>query len=225
MSEAEAGERLDKALALKLPDLSRSRIQALLADGRITHEGRPLASASARAAAGEYQIEIPAPEPAEPQPEAIALRVVYEDAELIVVDKPAGMAVHPAPGSERATLVNALLHHCGTSLSGIGGVARPGIVHRIDKETSGLLAVAKTDRAHQGLSKLFAAHDIERQYVAFTRGAPRPPRGRIEGAIARSTSDRKKMAVVRSGGRAAVTHYVTEATFGPADKPTAARLA
>jgi len=152
--------------------------------------------------------------------------VLFEDAHLIVVDKPAGMAAHPAPGSESGTLVNALLHHAGASLSGIGGVARPGIVHRIDKDTSGVVVVAKTDAAHQGLSALFAAHDIERLYIALTRGAPRgAARGTIEVASGRSTADRKKMALVRAGGRHAVTHYAVERLFGPAEKPLAARVA
>jgi 23S rRNA pseudouridine1911/1915/1917 synthase len=168
---------------------------------------------------------VPPAAPAEPQAEAIPLKVLFEDAHLIVVDKPAGMAVHPAPGSETGTLVNALLAHCGASLSGIGGVARPGIVHRIDKETSGVMVAAKTDAAHQGLSALFAAHDIERVYIALTRGAPPARRGTIEGAIARSTHDRKKMALVKSGGRHAVTHYVVDETFGPEARPLAARLA
>jgi 23S rRNA pseudouridine1911/1915/1917 synthase len=180
---------------------------------------------AAPALPGDYRLEIPAPLAAEPVPEAIPLSVLYEDAYLIVVDKPAGMAVHPAPGSESGTLVNALLHHCGASLSGIGGVARPGIVHRIDKDTSGIVVVAKTDVAHHGLSALFHDHDIERTYIALTRGAPRASRGTIEGAIARSTSDRKKMAMVRSGGRHAVTHYVVERAFGPVEKPLAARVA
>ncbi|MFC3078811.1 RluA family pseudouridine synthase [Phenylobacterium terrae] len=225
LTAADAGERLDKALAASLPELSRARIQALIAEGRVSRDGQTLGNASGKAAPGAYRILIPAAVPADPQPEAIPLAVLFEDKHLIVVDKPAGMAVHPAPGSESGTLVNALLHHCGDSLSGIGGVARPGIVHRIDKETSGVLAVAKTDTAHQGLARLFAAHDIERLYIAFTRGAPHPARGRIDGAIARSTHDRKKMAIVRSGGRAAVTHYVVERAFGPAEKPLAARLA
>jgi 23S rRNA pseudouridine1911/1915/1917 synthase len=151
--------------------------------------------------------------------------VLFEDAHLIVVDKPAGMAVHPATGSESGTLVNALLAHCGASLSGVGGVARPGIVHRIDKETSGIVVAAKTDAAHQGLAALFAAHDIERAYRALVRGAPHPRRGVIEGAIGRSPHDRKKMAILKSGGRAAVTHYATERAFGPEAKPLAARLA
>jgi 23S rRNA pseudouridine1911/1915/1917 synthase len=135
------------------------------------------------------------------------------------------MAMHPAPGSERGTLVNALLAHCGASLSGVGGVARPGIVHRIDKETSGVVVAVKTDRAHQGLSALFAAHDIERRYVALVRGAPRPERGVIETLIGRSSHDRKKMAVLKSGGRRAVTRYRLERVFGPADRPLAARVA
>jgi len=150
--------------------------------------------------------------------------VLYEDAYLIVVDKPAGMAAHPAPGNETGTLVNALLAHCGASLSGIGGVARPGIVHRIDKETSGILVAAKTDAAHQGLSALFAAHDIERAYVALVRGAPSPPRDTIVTRLGRSNSDRKKMAVLKTGGREAVTHYAVERAFGPAGKPLAARV-
>lgn len=219
-----AGERIDKALAGLLPTLSRARLQALLAEGRVTRGGAPV-DAKAKAQAGAYAIAVPPPEPAEPQPEAIPLTVLFEDAHLIVVDKPAGMAMHPAPGSERGTLVNALLAHCGDSLSGIGGVARPGIVHRIDKETSGVVVAAKTDAAHQGLSALFAAHDIERVYIALTRGAPRPERGVIEGAIARSAHDRKKMALVKSGGRHAVTHYAVERVFGPQERPLAARVA
>jgi len=221
--------RIDRVLADLLPEMSRARVQALIAQGRVNRDGVPVADAAGKAQAGDYRLEIPPPQAAEPAPEAIPLAVLFEDAHLIVVDKPAGMAVHPAPGSESGTLVNALLHHAGDSLSGIGGVARPGIVHRIDKDTSGVVVAAKTDAAHQGLSALFAAHDIERVYIALTRGAPRggPPggKGRIEGAIARSAADRKKMALVRSGGRHAVTHYVTERLFGPADRPLAARVA
>jgi 23S rRNA pseudouridine1911/1915/1917 synthase len=219
-----AGGRIDKTLAELIPELSRARVQALIAEGRVSRGGAPMTDASARAVAGDYRIEIPPPVAAAPAAENIPLTVLYEDADLIVVDKPPGMAVHPAPGSTNATLVNALLHHCGASLSGIGGVARPGIVHRIDKDTSGVLVVAKTDAAHQGLSALFAAHDIERSYVALTRGAPYPLIGTIEGAIARSTNDRKKMALVKTGGRHAVTHYRVEKTFGTAEKPLAARV-
>ena len=221
----EAGQRIDKTLAALLPELSRARLQALIAEGRVSRAGQRVSDGSARAQPGEYRVEIPPPQRAEPQPQDIPLVVLFEDAHLIVVDKPAGMAMHPAPGSEVGTLVNALLHHCGASLSGIGGVARPGIVHRIDKETSGVVVAAKTDAAHQGLSALFAAHDIERTYVALTRGALVPPKGTIEAAIARSPFDRKKMAVVKAGGRRAVTHYRVERTFGPAEKPLAARVA
>lgn len=224
LSPEDAGGRVDKALAARLPELSRSRIQALIAEGRVSRAGRPVTDASARAEAGDYEIEIPAPLPAEPLAEDLPLVVLYEDAQLIVIDKPPGIAMHPAPGSETGTLVNALLHHCGDSLSGIGGVARPGIVHRIDKDTSGVVVAAKTDLAHQALSALFAAHDIERRYVALTRSAPKPARGTIEGAIARSTHDRKKMALVKSGGRRAVTHYVVERVFGSAEKPLAGRV-
>jgi 23S rRNA pseudouridine1911/1915/1917 synthase len=142
-----------------------------------------------------------------------------------VVDKPAGMAAHPAPGSESGTLVNALLHHCGASLSGIGGVARPGIVHRLDKDTSGVMVAAKTDKAHQGLSALFERHDIDRVYIALTRSAPQPPKATIITRIGRSSSDRKKMAVLTSGGREAITHYTVERTFGRGVKPVAARVA
>lgn len=220
-----AGGRLDKVLADLAPGLSRGRIQALLAQGAVSREGETLSGASSKALAGRYEIAVPAPEPAEPEPQAIALSILFEDAHLIVVDKPAGMAVHPAPGTPDGTLVNALLHHCGASLSGIGGVARPGIVHRIDKDTSGVLVCAKDDAAHQRLSALFAAHDIDRLYVALTRGAPNPRKGTIETRLGRSTHDRKKMAVLKSGGREAITHYRTERTFGPEDRPLAARLA
>jgi len=221
----EAGGRVDKALAAALPEFSRARLQALIAEGRVSRDGQAVSDGSAKVVAGDYRVEIPAPVAAEPQPENIPLAVLFEDQHLIVIDKPAGIAMHPAPGSESGTLVNALLHHCGDSLSGIGGVARPGIVHRIDKETSGVVVVAKTDAAHQGLSALFATHDIDRMYVALTRGAPSPIRGTIEGAIARSANDRKKMALVKTGGRHAVTHYTVAKTFGPVERPLAARVA
>jgi 23S rRNA pseudouridine1911/1915/1917 synthase len=224
LADDQAGARLDKTLAEQVPELSRGRIQALLAEGRITRDGEPVSDASAKARAGLYRIAVPAPAAAEPQAENIPLSVLYEDLDLIVVDKPAGMAVHPAPGSASGTLVNALLHHCGSSLSGIGGVARPGIVHRIDKDTSGVMVAAKSDAAHQGLSKLFAAHDIERLYVALTRGAPQPSRGTIETRLGRSSHDRKKMAVLKAGGREAITHYRTDRAFGPPEKPLAAQV-
>ena len=220
-----AGTRLDKTLAEHAPDLSRGRIQALMAQGRVSLDGKPLSDASAKAKPGDYQLVIPPPAPADPQPENIPLTILHEDEHLIVLEKPPGMAVHPAPGNEAGTLVNALLHHCGASLSGIGGVARPGIVHRIDKETSGILVVAKSDAAHQGLSKLFAAHDIERVYIALVRGAPNPERGTIQSRLGRSTHDRKKIAVLKTGGREAITHYRVERAFGGDGKPLAARVA
>ncbi|WP_414642220.1 RluA family pseudouridine synthase [Brevundimonas sp.] len=226
------GARLDKALTDIFPALSRARLQALLAEGVVTRDGAPVSIASGKALPGVYAIALPAVVSAVPQPEKIPLTVLYEDAHLIVVDKPAGMAVHPAPGSETGTLVNALLHHCATSLSGIGGVARPGIVHRLDKHTSGVMVAAKSDAAHAGLSALFAAHDIERTYIALTRGAPHPARGRIISNLGRSTGDRKKMAVLRSGGREAITDYVVDEVFGafppkgsrPGQPPMAARV-
>lgn len=223
--ELDAGGRLDKALADKLPELSRSRVQALMAQGAVTRDDVVVADPSARAVAGLYRLLIPAAVPAHPMPEAIPLNVLFEDQHLIVVDKPAGMAAHPGPGTESGTLVNALLHHCGASLSGIGGVARPGIVHRLDKDTSGVMVAAKTDAAHQGLSALFAAHDLERTYVALTRGAPTPAQGTIRTRIGRSANDRKKMAVLKAGGREAVTHYVTASVFGVGGKPGARPLA
>jgi 23S rRNA pseudouridine1911/1915/1917 synthase len=223
------GVRLDKALAAAFPTLSRARLQALLAEGAVTRDGQPITSGSAKAQPGLYAVILPPVAPATPLPEAIPLTVLYEDADLIVIDKAPGMAAHPAPGCETGTLVNALLAHCGDSLSGIGGVARPGIVHRLDKDTSGVMVAAKTDRAHQGLSALFATHDIERTYIALTRGAPSPEKGRIQTLIGRSPHDRKKMAVLKGGGREAVTDYVVQKTFGQPAKasgaPMAARVA
>lgn len=226
----QAGQRLDKVLGQTFDGLSRARLQALIAEGRlyfIPEAGapRPVTDGSAKAAPGLYRVMIPAPIAAEPAPEDIPLTVLYEDAHLIVVDKPAGMAAHPAPGNYAGTLVHALLHHCRGSLSGVGGVARPGIVHRLDKETSGVMVAAKTDAAHQGLSALFARHDIDRLYIALTRGAPHPASGTVHTQLGRSPHDRKKMAILKSGGREAITHYRVEESFGPADKPVAARVA
>jgi len=224
-----AGLRLDKALADAFPTLSRARLQALLSEGAVTRDGAVLTGGSTKAQPGLYSVALPPVAPATPQPQAIPLTVLYEDADLIVIDKPAGMAAHPAPGTPDGTLVNALLAHCGDSLSGIGGVARPGIVHRLDKDTSGVMVAAKTDRAHAGLSALFATHDIERTYIALTRGAPSPTTGRIHTRIGRSTGDRKKMAVLKAGGREAITDYVVQTTFGEPAKaggaPLAARVA
>ena len=217
--------RLDKALANAVPTLSRARIQALLDGGAVYRDETGLTNASAKAIPGEYRIVLPPLVSATPLPQAIPLTVLYEDADLIVIDKPAGMAAHPAPGTPDGTLVNALLAHCGATLSGIGGVARPGIVHRLDKDTSGVMVAAKTDRAHAGLSALFATHDIERTYIALTRGAPSPATGRIQTQIGRSSSDRKKMAVLRSGGREAITDYVVQRNFAVPAKAGAAPLA
>ena len=205
---ASGGQRLDKALA-DASGLSRERVKALLGEGRVTLAGKVAAQASAKPAEGTpFAIAVPAAIPAEAQAQDIALTIAYEDEYLIVVDKPAGLVVHPAAGNLDGTLVNALLHHCRGQLSGIGGVARPGIVHRIDKDTSGLLVVAKTDAAHEGLAAQFADHSIERAYLAIVGGLPTPVAGTIRGAIARSSHDRKKMALVEDGrGKHAVTHY------------------
>ena len=210
IGEAQHGLRLDKALAELLPDLSRERLKSLIVEGQVTTAGRTL-SPSMKVAAGQaFAISIPAPVDAEAVAQDIPLTIIYEDSHLIVVDKPAGLVVHPAAGNLDGTLVNALLHHCRGQLSGIGGVARPGIVHRIDKDTSGLLVVAKSDRAHEGLAEQFKAHSIDRLYAAIVYGLPKPPAGTVDTWIGRSDSDRKKMAVHREGrGKHAVTHYRT----------------
>jgi len=218
------GDRVDRWLARCLesrgqtPPLSRNRLKSLILDGRIAVDGATLADPSDPVKPGaRYRILVPPAAPAEPEAQDLPLTVVYEDAALIVIDKPAGMTVHPAPGAPRDTLVNALIAHCGESLSGIGGVRRPGIVHRIDKDTSGLLVVAKTDAAHHALARLFADHTIERAYRAVCWWAPVPPAGRIEGAIGRHPKDRIRMAVRPDGsGKAAVTHYRTIQRFGAA---------
>ena len=204
--------RLDKALA-EVTELSRERIKALIADGKVAIDGEAAASPSAKVAPGaRYEIHLPPPDDPQARPQDIALTIAYEDEHLIVVDKPAGMVVHPAAGNRDGTLVNALLHHCAGQLSGIGGVARPGIVHRIDKDTSGLIVVAKTDRAHEGLARQFADHSIERVYTAICNGHPAPPAGTIDERIGRSDANRKKMAVLpkdSSRGKHAVTRYKT----------------
>ena len=204
------GSRLDKALADAARDLSRERIKALLAEGAVRDAaGKVLSSGSAKVTA-PMALTITLPEPRDPAaaPQDIALTVVYEDDDLIVVDKAAGMVVHPANGNPDGTLVNALLHHCAGRLSGLGGVARPGIVHRIDKDTSGLLVVAKNDKAHEGLALQFFHHSIERVYQCFTNGIPIPPAGKVDAPLGRSNHDRKKMAVVAEGhGKRAVTHF------------------
>lgn len=204
------GLRLDRALA-DASGLSRERVKALMDEGRVELGGKVAAQASFKASPGTaFAIRVPAPAASAAEAQDIPLSVVYEDAHLIVVDKPAGLVVHPAAGNLDGTLVNALLHHCRGQLSGIGGVVRPGIVHRIDKDTSGLLVVAKTDAAHEGLARQFADHSIHRAYHAVTAGVPVPAAGTVRGAIGRSGHDRKKMAIVEeSRGKHAVTHYRT----------------
>ena len=209
------GNRLDRLLAAALPDHSRTRIKGLIENGQLTSAGRTITDPSYRVKSGEeFTLFIPAAAPAIPQPEAIDLDVIYEDADLIVIDKPAGLVVHPAPGNSGGTLVNALLAHCGESLSGIGGVKRPGIVHRLDKETSGLIVVAKNDQTHVDLSEQFSARTIDRAYQALVWGIPRPPKGTIEGNIGRNRHNRKKMAIVPSGGKHAKTGYRVVQRFG-----------
>jgi 23S rRNA pseudouridine1911/1915/1917 synthase len=214
VSADEAGTRLDKWLANRLPDLSRTRIKALIEDGCVASEHSTITEPSQRVKPAQaFTVAIPPDILADPEPQDIALEVVYEDADLIVIDKPAGMVVHPAPGNPDETLVNALLAHCGESLSGIGGVRRPGIVHRLDKDTSGLMVAAKSDAAHRSLSRQFAEHSLERAYTALVWGLPNPREGTIEGNIGRSSADRKKMAVVKTGGKTALTRYQVLRTF------------
>ena len=223
----EAGLRLDQLLARRLPDLSRARVQALIRSGHVSESGATLGDVRLRVKPGmRLQVRVPSPVPATPAAEAIALDVVYEDAHLIVVDKPAGLVVHPGAGHHGGTLVNALIAHCGSSLSGIGGVARPGIVHRLDKETSGLLVVAKTDAAHQGLSAQFAAHGrdgrLERAYIGVCWRCPDRPVGRIEAPLTRSAGNRTRISVARgTAGRHAVTHFEVLERFPAGGSATA----
>jgi 23S rRNA pseudouridine1911/1915/1917 synthase len=207
----DAGARLDRFLALKLRELSRTRLKALILAGEVTASGRTIKDPEYRVKPGEaVAVRVPPPRAAKPRPENIPLDVVYEDGELIVIDKPAGLVVHPAPGNAGGTLVNALIAHCGKSLSGIGGEKRPGIVHRLDKDTSGLLVVAKNDRAHRALAAQFAEHGksggLKRAYLALVWGVPSPLEGTIDKPIGRDPRVRVKMGV-RQGGRRAVTHY------------------
>lgn len=228
------GERLDRWMAAAWPDLSRTRCKALVEAGQLSVDGAALTDPSAKVRAGAaYELVLPPLESAVPQPENIPLDVLFEDDHLIVLNKPAGLTVHPGAGAWTGTLVHALLHHCAGTLSGIGGVERPGIVHRLDKDTSGVLVAAKTDAAHQKLSKQFAKHTVERAYIAFTRGAPRPRAGVVETRIIRSSHDRKKMSVIDTpgsqAGKHAVTHYQTLDKYGqepdaPVGTPLAAKV-
>ena len=215
LAPGHAGWRLDRALADSVPTLSRERLKVLTKSGALTRADGTAARDPATKVKGDevFTLVVPAPAPAHNEPQEIALGIVYEDEHLLVVDKPAGMVVHPAAGNRDGTMVNALLHHCGGSLSGIGGVARPGIVHRIDKDTSGLLVVAKHDLAHEGLARQFADHSIERRYLAIVSDVPRLLGGKIDAPLARSSNDRKKIAIVdaheheRGKGKRAVTHW------------------
>ena len=210
VAEDAEGWRLDRALAVAIPTLSRERLKSLISSGQVIGpQGGPVRDPASKAVPGGlYSVTIPAPKAAHNAPQDIALEILFEDDHLLVVEKPAGMVVHPAAGNFDGTLVNALLHHCAGRLSGIGGVARPGIVHRIDKDTSGLLVVAKTDVAHEGLAAQFARHSIHRLYLAIVAGLPMPSSGTIDAPLARSAANRKKIAIVEGArGKRAVTHY------------------
>jgi 23S rRNA pseudouridine1911/1915/1917 synthase len=226
----EGSTRLDRVLAVRLAELSRSRLKALILAGRVIVKNTPVRDPAYHVAAGDtITIDVPEPTAAEPAPEDIALDIVYEDDDIIVIDKPRGLVVHPAAGHETGTLVNALIAHCGASLSGIGGVKRPGIVHRLDKDTTGLMVVAKNDRAHQSLTAQFADHGrtgaMRRGYMAFAWGTPNRQRGTIDAPIDRHPFAREKMAV-RDGGREAITHWeIVESFNGRDGKPVAALLA
>ncbi len=226
IDESTAGDRLDRALTAALPALTRSRVKALIESRRVTlADGKTVEEPSRKVKMGErFAVDIPEPEPAEPVGQALDLDILYEDSDLLVVNKPAGLVVHPAPGNPDHTLVNALIAHCGDSLSGIGGVRRPGIVHRLDKDTSGVMVVAKNDNTHTSLSRLFAAHDLTRVYKVLVWGGPKMKSGLLETQIDRHPVDRKRMAVRRAGGRTAVTEWWLEERFGPPLTPVASLM-
>lgn len=229
VSADEAGERLDRLLARHVSDLSRSRLKALVLAGDVLIDARPIRDPGHRVRAGaDVAIGVPPPEPARPQPQSIPLLILFEDKEIIVIDKPAGLVVHPAAGHRADTLVNALIAHCGDSLSGIGGERRPGIVHRLDKNTSGVMVIAKTDRAHQSLAAQFADHGrtgpLRRAYLAFVWGVPRDARGTIDKPVGRHPQARQKIAV-RPDGRNAITHWqVLEKYVDTSGNPVASLL-
>ena len=209
LEPAHAGWRLDRALAAAVPTLSRERLKTLIRSGAVEAGGKAVRDPATKVRGEEaLRVAVPEPAPGHNEPQDIPLTIAFEDEHLLVVDKPAGLVVHPAAGNLDRTLVNALLHHCGGSLSGIGGVARPGIVHRIDKDTSGLLVVAKTDVAHEGLARQFAAHSIDRRYLAIVNGVPKVTEGTVDAPLARSAANRKKIAIVEDRrGKRAVTHW------------------
>ncbi|MBM3584529.1 MAG: RluA family pseudouridine synthase [Alphaproteobacteria bacterium] len=222
----EAGERVDKVLARALPRLSRARVQALIKAGGLSTGGATIEDPSHRVKPGHvYRLACPPAEDPVARPEAIPLAIRYEDDDLIIVDKPAGLVVHPAPGNPTGTLVNALIAHCGGRLAGVGGVRRPGIVHRLDKDTSGLMVAVKTDAAHHALARQFAARSIERVYLAVVRGVPVPAAGEVRGAVGRDPRNRKRMAVVTVGGKPALTHYRVVRAFNRRAALVACRLA
>jgi 23S rRNA pseudouridine1911/1915/1917 synthase len=230
IDESASGERLDRALAAALPSLTRTRVKALIESRRVAladprdGAGATVEEPSRKVKTGErFWVDVPPPEPAEPVAQRIALDILYEDFDLLVLNKPAGMVVHPAPGNPDNTLVNALLAHCGDSLSGIGGVRRPGIVHRLDKDTSGVMVVAKNDAIHRALSALFAAHELTRIYQALVWGGPPARKGTIDAPIGRHPVDRKRMAV-RKSGKQAITEYWVEQAFGAPLSPIASLL-
>ena len=223
---AARGQRLDRFLADAIGTLSRSRVKALIEQGHARSDGRVLSEPAEPVRPGAtYVLDLPPPAPATPQPQAIPFTILYEDADLIVLDKPAGLVVHPAPGNQDGTLVNALLAHCGEQFTGIGDERRPGIVHRLDKDTSGIMVVAKTQLANTALTAAFAARDLDRAYLALVWGLPNPLAGDIEGAIGRDPRERKRMAVVARNGKAALTHYRTLRAWGTAVALLECRLA
>jgi 23S rRNA pseudouridine1911/1915/1917 synthase len=225
-SAAARGQRVDRFLADAIGTISRSRVKSLIEQGHLRRDGAVLGEPAEQVRPGAtYILDLPAPLPAVPQPQSIPFTILYEDADLIVLDKPAGLVVHPAPGNLDGTLVNALLAHCGDTLGGIGGERRPGIVHRLDKDTTGVMVVAKTELANAALTAAFAARDMDRAYLALAWGLPNPLEGEIEGAIGRDQRDRKRMAVVSRGGRAALTRYRTRHAWQTAVSLLECRLA
>jgi len=213
--ETGEGTRVDKFLSSALTELSRTRLKSLIEEGQVTLNGVKLTNPSRRVKSGdELNIEVPVPRPPLPKGQEIALNIEFEDDDLIVLEKPPGLVVHPAPGNPDRTLVNALIAHCGSSLSGIGGEARPGIVHRLDKDTSGLMLAAKNDYSHRHLAAQFADHTLDRAYLALVWGVVSPNQGKISGNIGRNPGNRKKMAVVPYGGKTALTSYKVQKTLG-----------